>query len=200
MPTNSQIQSAIEEVGDSTEFVILGQNELSYIQVAGEKKNGFVLEYQWGSLKEHYHCLESDISMEKVVEVFQQYSAGDSHWKQLCEWEKIDLVQPMQERIETHVSSPYKEILHWVGVVLLTGISIVMIKFNSVDLWLQSLGWESKDALVYVYTFCFGLSYPWALEYKQRPYDIQDFELAVAWVIFFLVPVFGLLCIYAFFS
>lgn len=77
---------SLDGTGDS--FVILSKEEMTYLQTSGDPRNGFVLEYQNGTLEEHYSCIEPNLNAEQVVRAFQQYYSNDSRWKSDLRWEK----------------------------------------------------------------------------------------------------------------
>ena len=199
-PSNSQIQTALNEVGRKIEFMILSQSEMNYVQIVGDKKKGYLLEYQAGSLEEHYRSYKSNIVEKRALEVLHLYNNGDSRWKESCEWKKEVIETTNQETLEPNVIALYKQIMCWTGLVLLIGVSIAWLRLDSFDSWVQSLGLELNDATIYLNAICFSLCYPWALEYKRRPFDIKDSELAGAWGIFFLAPFFIVVSLFSLFS
>ena len=56
--------------------------------------DGFSLDYQDGSLSEHYRTVRSDLSMEEIIEAFCDYTDGNATWKHRFEFERIELRPP----------------------------------------------------------------------------------------------------------
>lgn len=52
------------------------------------------MEYQQGSIAQHYHCTREDLSAIEVIEVFCDYLAGDVFWKRRFQFECRDLRTP----------------------------------------------------------------------------------------------------------
>ena len=61
-------------------FAILELDNGSFIQANGNKKDGYILEYQEGGIENH-HQLKGCFSIEQVIEIFRRYSKGDNSWK-----------------------------------------------------------------------------------------------------------------------
>lgn len=76
--------------GGPDSFAILARDEMTYLQTAGGGSEPFVLEYQAGSLEEHY-AAEELLSLAAVTQAFQLYAAGDESWHGLVTWKKEDL-------------------------------------------------------------------------------------------------------------
>lgn len=55
---------------------------------------GFQLEYQEGTIAQHYHCVREDLSEQEIVEVLCDYLAGDVFWKRGYPFECRDLRTP----------------------------------------------------------------------------------------------------------
>ena len=67
-------QAIFAMTGESDSFVILSRDRMTYIQVAGGPRTGFLLEYQEGSLEKHYSCTELDLGTSDVIQAFQRVS------------------------------------------------------------------------------------------------------------------------------
>ena len=90
--TNEAIEAAIRSLAsDGDSFAILAKSEMSYLQTSGSPKAGFVLEYQDGSIEEHYSCTAHELSADQVVVAFQRYFAGDNRWRTDMDWVRADL-------------------------------------------------------------------------------------------------------------
>lgn len=72
-------------------FLILAKDEMTYIQTSGCTESGFILEYQDGSIEEHYSCRDAPLSADQIVETLQRYFTNHDRWKSEFTWEKEDL-------------------------------------------------------------------------------------------------------------
>ncbi|MGI9323854.1 MAG: hypothetical protein ACR2PZ_01450 [Pseudomonadales bacterium] len=91
-PGNDHLREAVESLdGKGDSFVILSQDEMSYIQAAGDPTSGYVIEYQDGSLDEHYCCNTASVGTEDLVLTFQSYLAQDDRWKSVLSWKKEEV-------------------------------------------------------------------------------------------------------------
>lgn len=91
-PSLEQIEEALRFLpGGVFSHAILSQGSMTYIQAAGGPYEGFVLEYQEGSLDKHYRCTDGDLDVEAVVRAFQLYAQKDERWRAGLEWERMEL-------------------------------------------------------------------------------------------------------------
>ena len=74
--------------GQGDSFMILSVDEMTYMQASGDQSGGFVLEYQDGSLEQHYYCADPDISAGKVTDAFRSYFARDDKWRKKYHWQR----------------------------------------------------------------------------------------------------------------
>ncbi len=92
--TESQIDDALAlltgERGEA--FAILSQNDMTYIQTSGWPEVGFDLEYQEGSLHNHFRCTKENLTLEEVSWSFKQYVRGDASYKEELPWERDELL------------------------------------------------------------------------------------------------------------
>ncbi len=72
-------------------FLVLAKDEMTYIQTSGSAESGFVLEYQDGSIEEHYSCTDAPLTVDQIVETLQRYFTNHDRWKSEFSWEKEDL-------------------------------------------------------------------------------------------------------------
>ena len=87
-PTESDVVEALQSLDKSNDsFLILSRNKQSYIQVIQKKDGNYYLEYQSGSIKNHYNSISKTIDFEKTKDVFLSYLYGRS-FRNLIEWEK----------------------------------------------------------------------------------------------------------------
>lgn len=98
-PAAREIESALRSLSWAMDnsFAILEKTDLAYMQTAEEDnpeidpRNPFyVLEYQDGSLEQHFHAV-GPVSLERLIEAFLQYARGDDGWRRDFEWERMDL-------------------------------------------------------------------------------------------------------------
>jgi hypothetical protein len=78
---------------EGEEFAILSMDAVTYIQCArqGEATCDYVLEYQGGSLENHFRATDEPITLERVVLTLQKYLRGDETWRTDLHWEKVKL-------------------------------------------------------------------------------------------------------------
>lgn len=90
-PSEQDIRNMFEGFGenDMDDFIILSKNNMNYIQSAiGEKEEeGFILEYQDGSLDKHYIATDRDLELNRIIEIFISYNSGEEKWKSELQWE-----------------------------------------------------------------------------------------------------------------
>jgi hypothetical protein len=72
-------------------FCILSQSELTYIQTAHRSSLGFNLEYQDGSLEDHYACTQAEILLEDVHKAFLLFLNQDEQLETLFTWERMQI-------------------------------------------------------------------------------------------------------------
>ena len=74
-------------------FAILSIDDDTYIQCAEQvdPPDEYVLEYQAGSVDEHYSAVDEPITLDRVVAAFSKYLRGDPTWQGDFAWEKMDL-------------------------------------------------------------------------------------------------------------
>ena len=91
-PSEEQILEGLDSIdGNECNFAILGLDSMTYVQTAGGPNKGFVLEYQNGSLEEHYRVRDQEMSLGEIKRVFIAFSKGDVSWFDEHEWEKEEL-------------------------------------------------------------------------------------------------------------
>jgi len=85
-PSSEEIAKALSSLdGENKSFAILEYDKLTYIQTSGSIKGGFSLEYQNGSLKEHFYC-PHDLPLDDVTRAFQSYAKGEKGWQTDFNW------------------------------------------------------------------------------------------------------------------
>jgi len=91
-PTVTDVGTVLEGgAGNAGFFAILARDDMTYIQAAGHEETGFVVEYQEGTLEEHYQSTEKNIDIRRIIEMFQLYLAGNPAWIAMVSWEKEPL-------------------------------------------------------------------------------------------------------------
>jgi len=75
------------------EFAILESGPNSYMQCAEqtEPPGEYVLEYQAGSLDEHFQAVDRPISLDRILSAFAKYLQGDASWQEDFQWERMQL-------------------------------------------------------------------------------------------------------------
>jgi hypothetical protein len=88
-----EVIASLPQQKEGDRFAILSKDPQTYVQTLSTA-DGFQLEYQDGSIAEHYHCTREDLSAAEVIEVFRDYLAGDIFWKRRFPFECRDLRAP----------------------------------------------------------------------------------------------------------
>lgn len=90
-PSSAQIEDALRKLADSGGgFAILSQDEMTYLQAAGNREDGFVVEYQDGDVDAHYAATQASAPLGDVEKAFRLYAMGDAGWKTMFEWQAIE--------------------------------------------------------------------------------------------------------------
>lgn len=88
-PSEDHVRREVELLAlGRSEFVILARGKLDYIQAAPEGE-GFVMEWQEGGLENHWQATTEDA--DKLAEFFAAYLRGDKGYKDLFDFEKLEL-------------------------------------------------------------------------------------------------------------
>ena len=93
-PKPGQLYAALAALpgGDSyRSFAILAADEHYFVQASGSYSGGFILEYQEGSMDNHFQCENTELDFESVVKAFQSYYRRDPHWNSNLEWKRMEL-------------------------------------------------------------------------------------------------------------
>ena len=91
-PTPQQIKLAIDSLSpsDDSPFLILDKGDgMTYMQAGLDENSLWTLEFQEGSLQQHFQV--SNVSTEKVTDMFLAYAGGDEAWRTSVKWEHIDI-------------------------------------------------------------------------------------------------------------
>lgn len=86
------IAETVQSLADKGDFfLVLSIDEMTYIQTSGSAESGFVLEYQDGSIEEHYSCTNAPLKTDQIVETLQRYYTNHDRWKSEFTWKKEEL-------------------------------------------------------------------------------------------------------------
>lgn len=80
----------LERIEDE-EFAILSQTEFTYLQCACDGPDEYILEYQEGSVAEHFAASDAPFTFAEIHAAFVKYLEGDPSWKQDFQWEWLQL-------------------------------------------------------------------------------------------------------------
>jgi hypothetical protein len=94
----------------------LGSSDLTYLQASGSVTAGFALDYQDGSLDQHYRSRASDLPLDGVTAIFLKYAGGDISWRGDVAWEHTP-----------HVPQPIPWYSTWAGYILILLTVIILI-------------------------------------------------------------------------
>jgi hypothetical protein len=90
-PSDADIREALAELDEEKNdaFAILMAGELTYIQTGGDRRSGFFVEYQAGSLDEHFTSTDTNISLDDVAGLFIAYGNGEANWQGRFSFERM---------------------------------------------------------------------------------------------------------------
>ena len=91
MPMVERIEKALHGLSFDSDngFAILSRGDQTYIQCATTSWGQFVLEYQEGSLDQHFQATDP-VELDDVLVAFRAYALGRA-WKDRFTWRKLDL-------------------------------------------------------------------------------------------------------------
>lgn len=96
-PNIDQITQVLETLLDapnsSATLVNTEVSESTYIQTAVGTGNAFILEYQNGSLEEHYRCTNLELTLTHITNAFIWYATGNRRWYTRFKWTPLILQQ-----------------------------------------------------------------------------------------------------------
>jgi hypothetical protein len=88
-PSETQITSELSALTEEgATFAILDRSDQAYIQV-GKSDQGYVLEYQEGSVKDHHSSERTDLTIDEVILAFRDYASGVDSWKDRHSWSQV---------------------------------------------------------------------------------------------------------------
>jgi hypothetical protein len=97
MESGAQVDEATEQDIfshiEAEEFLVLERDGATYLQCAEGKEPpyDYVLEYQEGSLSNHFQAVDDPITLDRVKSAMLKYLRGDASWKTDFRWQKLDL-------------------------------------------------------------------------------------------------------------
>jgi len=80
-PKYEDFPKALRELNEDISVFAILELDDRFLQTTGNKKDGYIIEYQEGGIKNH-HKLKERFSIEQVIDIFQRYS------KNIISWEK----------------------------------------------------------------------------------------------------------------
>jgi len=90
-PTHSQVEKVIRSLRTSgRSFAILEKQPGYYMQTVKNDDGSFTVEYQDGSLEQHFES-SYYIYVDEVIEILLQYLDGCTNWKSRHVWKQIRL-------------------------------------------------------------------------------------------------------------
>jgi hypothetical protein len=92
LPDENIIRQTLESLDiQGGDFAILSRTEMTFIQARYGDGENFIMEYQDGSLTEHYDCISADLDLTKVVEAFTMFLNANERLMTEFSWELMDL-------------------------------------------------------------------------------------------------------------
>lgn len=89
-PSANQIEEILGRLSPPRSFAILSRSDDVYIQTKPTGHGRFIVEYQSGSVDEHYEACWG-ASLAEVIALFQGYQRGDEPSTFKLDWRKLDL-------------------------------------------------------------------------------------------------------------
>lgn len=101
-PSEEDLRSTLGKLGlPGNGFAILAASAQHYIQVAGSKVDGYVVEYREGSERTH-HSSADDLPHQRMVDLLAAYLSGGT-WKSMVTWKSsIRTTRPARRPTDGH--------------------------------------------------------------------------------------------------
>jgi hypothetical protein len=97
-PSELELQATLARLGlPGNGFAIVASAPENYVQVAGSRADGYVVEYREGSENSHHTSEQSNIGHQQMSELLSAYIGGRT-WKGMISWH--------QERVTSRASKP----------------------------------------------------------------------------------------------
>src|SRR5262245_3974858 len=89
-PTENDLRREVDALDTNRDeaFLILGATDMTYIQTTGDRKHGFLVEYQDSDARHHYRA-KRKLTTDEIAIALVSYSVGSDAWKRGAEWERI---------------------------------------------------------------------------------------------------------------
>ena len=91
-PSDEDIRNALASLSverDGEGFAVLAPAEMTYVQISGDSRIGFGLEYQEGSTDEHYRAKREDYTLDEIVKILIAFRDGNVRWEDVGDFERI---------------------------------------------------------------------------------------------------------------
>ncbi len=62
---------------------------MSYIQVSGDRRTGFDIEYQDGDRRNHFRADREGFSLDEAVQALTEYRNGRIEWDRYGTWSRV---------------------------------------------------------------------------------------------------------------
>lgn len=86
-PTREQLRVALNRLGlPGNGFAVLAKAEQHYIQAAGSRADGYVVEYREGSEETHHVAAADTLSHQEMVDLLTAYLEGGA-WRSMVAWQ-----------------------------------------------------------------------------------------------------------------
>lgn len=72
-------------------YIILSRDEMTYLQAAGCRNEGFAVEYQDGNTFRHFLARGGPVATNDLIKALQSYASGDDAWRRMFEWEPMTI-------------------------------------------------------------------------------------------------------------
>lgn len=91
-PSLLSVQKAIDGLENMDDgYVVIGPDEMTYVQCLGNSKQGYILEYQEGDTDQHFQAINNDWLPGSLADRLWRYADGDPTWKEGIDWERIEI-------------------------------------------------------------------------------------------------------------
>jgi hypothetical protein len=118
-PDSAQLKTALDRLGlRGNGFAILDAGRQRYMQVAGSRADGYVVEFREGSEDKHYSSTVTDMPHAQMVALLDAYLNG-SDWMAMAQWRRGFGGRPASRTSPTKGSSLVPALFLGVGVAAL---------------------------------------------------------------------------------
>jgi hypothetical protein len=98
-PSLADVNKAVLDIQNVKQypFIILAHNKTNYLRTIYSKE-GYVLEYQYGSAEERFRS-KDNLNIDEISKALKLYLQRDILWKNGIEFEKINITKPASFRL-----------------------------------------------------------------------------------------------------